>query len=185
MNKWIALWAVLIPLAGLAQTGGFDILILKKRTKTIAKYFSGQSITFYTTEGMPVTGQIEYIRNDSIFLINYSLQRIQRADGGVFIDTTGKFKMEFSLKNIGSFPAFRLKGKNLITDGSLFMLGGFGFLGLNLFNVIRDGDPPFGKDNLPNVLTGAGITAGGFLLKKAWPKRWFIGSKFSLQVLKN
>jgi hypothetical protein len=185
MKKWIVLWAVLIPLLGVAQTKGSDILILKKRTKTVAKYFSGQSITFYTTEGMPVTGQIEHIGNDSMYLINYRLQRIQRADGGVFIDTAGKFKMEFSIENIGSFPAFRIRGKNLITDGSLFMLGGVGFLGLNLFNVIRDGDPPFGKDNLPNILTAAGITAGGLLLKNSWPKRWLLGNKFTLQILKN
>ncbi len=185
MNKWIALSAVFIPFFLSAQTEGSDILILKKRNKTIVKYFSGQPIFFYTTEGMPVNAQIAEIRNDSLFLINYQLQRIQRADGGVFIDTTGKFKMQFSVKNIGSFPPFKVRGRNLLTDGTLFIFGGGGYLGLNLFNTIRDGDPPFGKENLPNVLTATGITAAGFLLKNIWPKRWYLGDKFRVQVLKN
>lgn len=185
MNNWIVLVAALFPFFVSAQTVSSDILILKKRNKTITKYFAGQSIFFYTTEGMPVNGQIDRIQNDSLFLINYRIQRIQRADGAAYIDTTGKFKMQFSLENIGSFPPFKVRGKNLLTDGTLMMLGGAGYLGLNLFNTLRDGDPPFGKDNLPNVLTAAGITATGFLLKNLWPQRWYLGNKYRVQVLKN
>ncbi len=174
---------LLLATQGFAQTGSNNILILKKGEKTVTKFFSAHNISFYTKDGMPVNGVIDRVTRDSIFLTNYNIMRLQRADGAVFFDTAGRYKLMFSLDNIGSFPIYKQKGKNILTDGTLLMLAGGAYLVLNIFNTTRQGDPPFGQENLPNVLWATGAVATGFLLKQMWPKKMVIGRKYSLKVI--
>lgn len=173
------------PLFITAQEAPCDIMLLKKGNKTIQKFFKGSNIMFYTTEGMQVYGTIECIANDSIFLFQQTIRRIPTTEGGIRFDTSNKYNMMFSIANIGSFPAGKKKGKNMLTDGTLLMLAGGGFLVLNLVNTSLQGDPPFGEENLPKVLGAAGALAGGFLLSKSWPSKSYIGKKYQIQVLKS
>jgi hypothetical protein len=159
------------------------ILLLKKGHRTIARFHQHQFISFSTTEGMPVSAQIERIANDSLFLIQYQVQRVQRADGATYMDTTGKFRLQFSRANIGSFAPMRQRGKNLLTDGTLLMVGGGIYLGLNGVNTLRDGDPLLGKDNRPNMIGALATVGTGLLLKNLWRKRWVIGNTFRLQII--
>jgi hypothetical protein len=181
----ILLFLLITPLTLPAQEGPCDILLLRKGNKTIHKYFSGSPIMFYTTEGMSVSGTVDCITNDSIFLSQQTIRRIATPEGGVRFDTSNKYKLMFSIANIGSFPAGKKKGKNLLTDGTLLVLGGAGFLVVNLVNTTRQGDPPFGEENLPKVLAATGAVVAGFLLKLAWPSRSYVGKKYQLQVLKS
>jgi hypothetical protein len=171
------------PLAAQSQLGKSGFLVLKKGNKTVGRYYTGNTMQFYTTESMPVSGVVDRITADSIYLYQYQIRRMQRADGAVIFDTTGRFPLSFSIANIGSFPAGRQKGKNLLTNGTLLMIGGAGYLVVNMVNTVREGDPPFGEDNLSNVLIATGAVATGFLLKKSWPSRWYIGKKYKLQVM--
>jgi hypothetical protein len=180
---WRYLLLIFLPFSGLCQSETSNFLILKKGNKTLGKYFSGTPMFFYTKESMPVTGVVDRITADSIYLYQYQIRRMQRADGAVSFDTTGRFQLAFSMVNIGSFPAGKQKGKNLLTDGTLLMLAGGGYLVLNVFNTTRQGDPPFGEENLPNILMAGGALVTGFLLKKSWPNRWYIGKKYSLKVI--
>ncbi len=182
-NLWLLFF--MGPLLLAAQEGPCDILLLKKGNKTVQKYYAGNSIRFYTTEGQDISGMIDCIKNDSIFLTQQTIRRIQTPEGGIRFDTSQKYKLMFSIANIGSFPAGKQKGKNIITDGSLLILGGAGYLVVNLVNTTRQGDPPFGKENLPKVLTATGAVVLGFLLKKVWPSRNTIGKKYELQVLRS
>jgi hypothetical protein len=184
MRICLGLW-LLLPFFSNAQEQSCDILLLKKGNKTVAKYFSGNYIAFYTTDGMPVNGTITCIKNDSIFLIQFQVQHIQTPLGGIRLDTSGRYRLQFSLANIGSFPAGRQRGKNLITDGRLFMVAGAGYLAVNLINTTRQGQPPFGSENLPRVLASSAAVLTGFLLSKSWPNRWTIGRRYSLKVLKS
>lgn len=159
------------------------ILLLKKGNRTLARFYQHQFISFYTTDGMPVAAQIERIANDSLFLIQYQVQRVQRADGAMYMDTTGKFRLQFSRANIGSFTPIKQRGRTLLTDGTLLMVGGGLYLGLNVVNTIRDGDPLLGKDNRPNVLGALAAVGTGLLLKNVWPKRWVVGKTFRLQII--
>lgn len=180
---WRYLLLIFLPISGFSQSETSNFLLLKKGNKTLGRYFSGNPMFFYTKESMPVTGLVDRITSDSIYLFQYQIRRMQRADGSVVFDTSGKFQLAFSLANIGSFPAGKQKGKNLLTDGTLLVLAGGGYLILNIFNTTRQGDPPFGEENLPNVLMAGGAMVTGLLLKKSWPSRWYIGKKYSLKVM--
>lgn len=181
----ILLFIFFIPFVLRAQEGPCDILLLRKGNKTIQKYYAGSTIMFYTKEGQAISGNIDCIKNDSIFLTQQTVRRIQTAEGGFRFDTSNKYRLMFSIANIGSFPSGKQRGKNLLTDGTLLMLGGAGYLVLNLVNTTRQGDSPFGEENLPKVLASAGAVVVGFILKKAWPSRSTIGKKYDIQVLKS
>ena len=182
MNLRILL-LILLPAIGLGQTAPSGFLVLKKGNKTVSRYYPGSPMFFYTTESMPVTGVVDRITPDSIYLYQYQIRRIQRADGAAIFDTTGRYPLSFSIANIGSFPAGRQRGKNILTDGTLLMIGGGGYLVVNMINTTRLGDPPFGEENLPNILMAAGAVVAGFIMKKSWPSRWYIGKKYKLQAL--
>lgn len=184
MRICLGLW-LLLPFYSIAQEQTCDILLLKKGNKTVAKYFYESYIAFYTTDGMPVNGRIDCIKNDSIFLSQYQVQRIQTPDGAIRFDTSGRYRLQFSIANIGSFPVGKQRGKNLITDGRLLMVAGAGYLAVNLINTTRQGEPPFGSENLPNVLASSAALLTGFLLSKSWPTRWKIGNRYTLKVLKS
>ncbi|HSK14484.1 MAG TPA: hypothetical protein VK907_14785 [Phnomibacter sp.] len=179
----LLLFLLLMPCAAGAQVQGNAILVLKKNNKTLAKFYPGSFISFYTTEGMPVHGSVSRLTPDSIYIEQYSIRRMMRADGALVFDTSNIYRAMFHLNNIGSFPAGKQKKKNIVTDGTLLKIGGAGYLALNLINTLRDGDPPFGQENLPHVLGAAGAMALGTGLRHMWPKRYRLGKKYSLKVL--
>jgi len=174
---------VLLSKGSWGQSGSNNILLLKKGNKTLTKFMTGSAIRFSTTEGMPVEGRIERITPDSIFLINYTIRRLQRTDGGIIFDTAGRYRLMFSLTNIGALPAGKQKGENILTNGALLRIAGAGYLVLNIINTTRQGDPPFGQENISEILIGAGMVASGYLLGKLWRKRYPIGRKFYFKVI--
>jgi hypothetical protein len=91
--------------------------------------------------------------------------------------------MAFSVANIGYFP---YKGRQPQAFwGRLLMLGGGGFLLVNLVNTLRENEPPFGKDNLPRVLGALGAAAAGFGLTKLEKTYLKVGGKYKLKYLVN
>ena len=136
-----------------------DILMLQKHQRTITNYYAGSNISFFTTDRMPVSGVIDSLKRDSLFLTQYDVRRFMTAQGASYIDTTGKFRMAFSVANIGYFPYTGRQPQSFW--GRLLMLGGGGFLLVNMVNTLRVNEPPFGKDNLPRVLGALGAVAFG------------------------
>lgn len=165
-----------------AQAQNSDILLLRKGNRTIRSFFKGSQIEFYTQEKTFVHGVVDSIKRDSLFLLYYDAQMVPTALGGMVLDTLGVYNMNYSLKNIYSFPA-RQKGFPLVTGGTLFMVGGAAYLALNIVNTLREKEPVFGKDNLPRVLGGVGAVALGWLLHKTHSTENRIGRKYKLKYL--
>ena len=65
------------------------------------------------------------------------------------------------------------------------MVGGGGYLVLNMVNTLREGDPPFGEENLPRVLGGAIAFTTGFLLHQLHKTKteYRLGKKYNLKYL--
>lgn len=173
---------LLILLSTAAQAQNSDILLLRKGNRTIRSFFKGSQIEFYTQEKTFVSAVVDSIKRDSLFLLYYDAQMVPTAFGGMVLDTLGVYTMNFSLKNIYSFPA-RQRGFPLVTNGTLFMVGGAAYLALNIVNTLREKDPIFGQDNLPRVLGGAGAVALGWLLQNSHSTENKIGRKYKLKYL--
>jgi hypothetical protein len=178
MMRYLLILLFPISLAGQQS----DILLLQKNHRSIRQFFPGTTITFFTTEHMGVSAVIDYISRDSLFLLQYDVKMVPNIFGTLSPDTLAVYKLQFSLKNIYSFPADPRKFA-FVTNGNLFMLGGSAYLVLNLVNTLREGDPPFGKDNLPNIIGGVTAFAFGFLLHKTQVTEYRLGKKYSLKYL--
>ncbi|MES2645392.1 MAG: hypothetical protein V4717_00855 [Bacteroidota bacterium] len=174
------LLSLIFPITLIAQES--DILLLQKNNRTIRQFFAGTNISFITTDGMPVSAYINFIKNDSLFLLQHDVRMVPNYFGTYSPDTVAVYNLNFSLKNIGSFPA-RPRKFALITNGSLFMIGGAAYLLLNMINTIRVADPLFGKDNLPNLIGGVSTFAAGFLLNKTVVTEYKLGKKYKLKYL--
>lgn len=160
-------------------------LLLKKNGKTVERYYPGNHFVFYTTDNLPVQGQLERIERDSLFMTYYQVVQVPTQFGTMRIDTSGKFELRYSLANVGALPR-RAKGRSGLKGllSGAMLLGGAGYTVVNIFNTVREGDPPFGKDNIDNVLIGLGVAAAGYVLGRSGPDRYTLGSKYTLEVIK-
>lgn len=157
-------------------------LLLKKKGKTIQRYYPGRPFSFYTTDNLPVQGQLDRIERDSLFMTYYQIVQVPTAFGTMRLDTAGRYSLNYSLANVGSLPRTkRKKGLGLLSGAML--LGGLGYTVVNIFNTTREGDPPFGKENIDNVLIGLGTAAAGFLLGRSGPDRYVLGPKYQLELV--
>jgi hypothetical protein len=174
------LLVLLFPLNVVAQQS--DILLLQKNNRSIRQFFPGTTISFFTTDGVGVSAVVDHIKSDSLFLVQYDVRMVPNIFGTYSPDTVAVYNLNYSVKNIGSFPADPRKFA-FITNGNLFMLGGSAYLVLNLVNTLREGDPPFGKDNLPNIIGGVTAFAFGYLLHKTQVTEYRLGKKYKLKYL--
>jgi hypothetical protein len=83
------------------------------------------------------------------------------------------------MANVGSLP--RPKRSALIPG--ILILGGLGYTTVNIVNTVREGEPPFGKDNIAYVLAGIGSAAAGWLMLKSRATKYVLGNKFTLDVI--
>jgi hypothetical protein len=158
-----------------------DILLLRKHNKTITHFFHGSYIEFYTTEKMLVSGVVDSIKRDSLFLLYYDVRMVLNMFGTFSPDTMAVYTQQYAFNNVYSFPAKRRF--NLITSGVLFMAGGAAYFLVNMVNTIREGDAPFGKDNLPHVIGAATAMGLGILLNKTQRTEYKLGKKYHLKLL--
>lgn len=167
----------------IGQSAVDDVLLLKKGKNTIAKYFAGGNISFFTRERKPVVASIDSIRRDSLFLKQYNIRMLPTGYGTFTKDTAGSYLLAYSLLDVAGFPAIKQRGRNIITDGTVLKWGAAGFIVLNLVNATRENDPPFGKDNRPALLSAVGTYVLGWGLGKLWTNHYTIGRKYRLEVL--
>lgn len=175
-------WYLLLPALLSAQA---TALLLKKNGKTVQRYYPGNNFIFYTTDNLPVQGHLDRIDHDSLFLTYYQVVQVPTQFGTFRIDTSGKYSLQYSLANVGALPR-RAKGKSGMKGllSGAMVLGGLGYTVVNIVNTTREGDPPFGKDNIDNVLIALGVAAGGYVLGRSGPDRYTLGGKYTLEVVR-
>jgi hypothetical protein len=173
---------LLLPVFTTAQSS--DILLLQKHNRTIRQFFAGNFIQFYTTEHQLISANIDSIRRDSLFLVQYDIRMVPNIFGTYAPDTTGRYQLLFSLANIGSFPA-NSKRINIFTNGTLLITGGSAFLLLNVINTLSSGDRLFAANNTGYLTLGATILAAGILQKLITVNsdEYRLGKKYHLKYL--
>ena len=183
MRLFHAILLVLSTVAAVAQTKN-DVLLVKKGDKTVRQYYQGITISFRTTEGVPVQGFIDSLRRDSLFFTYYQTRMNPTIAGTFTLDTIGRFKDSYHVSNIGYLPS-KQRWRNILTDGTVIMIGGAVYLGVNAVNTAREKEPWLGENNLPRVLTGLAVIAAGWLAHRTWTRHEEIriGKKYKMVVL--
>ena len=171
---------ILLIFAGIAvKAQSSDFIILKKKNKTVKLFYKGDNIEFITTSGAYRSALINVIKNDSIFLQEFLINRIPTTLGFYVIDTVGSFRYAYNYNEIYHFgqenKKFNLAGSGaaLIGGGTLLTLAsGVVYLVDN-------------KNFSPTLLAaGAGLAAVGYLMSKGSNKGITIGKKhYRLQYI--
>jgi len=165
-------WFLLIPLFFALPVNGqqADFIVLKKKAKTIKSYYAGTQIEFITHTGVYRNALIENIRNDSLFLREFLVQRIPTQLGVFITDTAGSFHYAYHYSQIARIGK-KQKGFN-IQAGGASLLGGGILLTLGEGVVYLVDKSKFS----PGLLTAsAGLGAIGYLLTRVGRKGFVIG----------
>src|SRR6478736_1655796 len=89
----------LLSLSLQAQVSDF-ITVKKKNNRTLKTFFPGSAISFETSSGSYVSGTIDIIRNDSLFIKMFDIRTYPTQFGVTKIDTFGTYSLGFHYKEI-------------------------------------------------------------------------------------
>lgn len=112
-----------------------DFLSLKKKDRTIKNYFKGAPIEFVHVNGYYISGIIERIYKDTLYVKQYDVRMAPTFWGTRTRDTMGHYDLRFHYKEISSIPKPE-KSFEFVRNGTLFMIAGGGYAFLHTFNSL-------------------------------------------------
>ena len=156
-----------------------DFIILKKHNKRIDTYFSGSNLAFTTTSGAFVNGLVNGIKNDTIYLQKFLVQRLSTVFGTYILDTVGSYHYKFhynQIKVIGN-----AEKRNFDMRGSGAALLGGGILLTLASGVVYLVDRE--KFSAPLMIASAGLATAGYFLSRGGSSGMTIGKKYHLEYM--
>lgn len=159
-----------------------DMLLLKKNSKVIKTYFNGSTIYFDNGFGMK-QAQINSIKNDSLFLIQYQIRQVGTTSGFRFPDTLGTYGFTVAYRDIDALAEMK-HGWDWRTSGAALFGGGavVTTAGLLTWVFSKKDTRYYARPAL--VISAAALTGIGYLLMHVSPAhKWKIGRKYSLQYI--
>ncbi len=162
-----------------AQSG---ILVFKKKNQNIQSWTKDNFIRFQYVTTQWFDGKIKRIDKDSIFVQCFITRQIPNQFGFPTIDTSWFGLMGVHISEIIGMPGNKFKS-GMFTNGSLLKLGSAGYVFLNLFNSLENGEPLFASNNLRNIGIAAGVFLIGHLQSLKYKSYIRIGRKYSMQII--
>jgi hypothetical protein len=164
-----------------AQSG--NVLVLKDRGVTIKSFTKDNYIEFEFSNRQWITGQIQWIKNDSFQVKQYTLQTIMTAYGTYGQDTLRLGPLTLHINEIRAFAKDKNRYQSVFANGTFLKVGGVLYSGLNITNSIINKEAVFGSKNLPSIAGGiVSYFIGSWMAKKNPPYRP-IGKRFSVEIL--
>ncbi|MDO9373906.1 MAG: hypothetical protein Q7T76_05795 [Ferruginibacter sp.] len=173
MNKLVYFISLFICISAAAQQP--DFLLLKKKDKTIARFFAGSEITFTSTTGASMTARIQRMKNDTLYLKEYIVRSVMTQLGVYILDTVRIYDHQYNYKQIYSMGKTE-KGLNMSGTAASLMGGGL-LLTIGsgvVYLVDRE------KFSPPLLIASASLAGLGYLIAKTSGKGMVIGKKYQL-----
>lgn len=170
------------------------VLLIKKGTKTVQKFWKGSSIAFQLGNKEWQKGVITQIQNDSFYIRPFIIRY------GMFgADTLSYNVVGFSFSDVYSLPKkgvlvdYKNGHYQIITSaghqhfywiksGWIFRAGAIGYAGLHVTNRLLKNDFSI-SESKTQLATAAGIFFGGFLMKLMYRRTLRLGRKYHMEVL--
>jgi hypothetical protein len=159
-----------------AQVSTSDIVVLRNRKgHTVKSYFSGMPIDFGDRGGREVSGIVKKIDNDTIFIQQYDIRRLYNQWGTSVADTVTTYLLKYHHNEVTWVrkPKARFE---FVRDGTIFIIGGTGYLLLHVINAAYLKEPVVGS----TVAIAGGIAIGGLVMKKLRKNKYPIGKKYQM-----
>jgi hypothetical protein len=159
-----------------AQVNSSDMVVLRnKKGRTIKSYFSGIPIDFGDRGGRVVNGIVKKIDNDTIFIQQYDIRRMYNQWGTSVADTVTTYLLKYHHNEVGWVRKPKAKFE-FVRDGTIFIIGGTGYLLLHVINAAYLKEPVVGS----TVAIAGGIAIGGLVMKKLRKNKYSIGKKYQM-----
>ena len=187
--KYLLPLFVLLLLTGVALGQQSDFIVVKKHNnKTLKTYYAGSFITAETFSGFRLNGFISEIRNDSI-IMKQTITTLVNTDFGQKLDTV-VYNVGVDYREIKRFEikasdlAGRKKGFLQVTGPKLLIIGGVGYIILELVNTAYRGDNLSDGNTLTNIAIAGAVAATGFLWNHIDNNRDRVGGKYKAVYVK-
>lgn len=149
-----------------------DFIALKKRNGVTVRnfYAGGWPITFQATDGRIYEGPINKIKNDSLHLTLFQVNRLQTIWGTYIYDTVNVYTVPFHYKEIQQIflPTVKKRKGHLRTLGKMMQMGGFGYDVVNIVNsfALQNVEPLHSKRNLTNLAIATSVGLAGVVINR-------------------
>lgn len=164
---------------------GSDLISVRKKNGAVIKtFFPGAPIVFEAKNGSYVDGRIKEIKNDSLFTTIYNTATFMTNLGVTIFDTVSIHVVSVHYKDIESIKVFIrhrfLRGK----VDKLLMIGGAGYISLNVINHVISGESLTADDNLKKLGIAAAAFGVGLIIKKYFYVNRFSRKKHKIVYVK-
>lgn len=166
-----------------------DFIVLKKRNgRTVKTYYTGAFISAVTYNGFNINGFIKDIRNDSLIILQQE-RRLMATELGSALDTfsytLGVDYHEIERFNYTSrYTWGRKRGFAQVTLPRLMMIGGAGYVLLELINTAYRNDSLKDGKKLTAMGIAAGVAMAGFTISKLVNGNNKAGKKYKVIYVK-
>lgn len=172
-----------------ASTSGFsqmsDFISLKRtNNRHVASYFKGSRIELQHVNGQVISGLVEDVRNDSVFVRQWHIVSYITQLGTSKVDTLGSMVYGFHYQEIFRIFHDKRQSWGFVRNGTIFMIGGVGYIVLNVLNGWYRKEPVGDADNLKSLAIAGGVAGGGFLLNRLHRYREKNGKKYKIIYVK-
>ncbi len=165
----------------MAQYG--NVLVLKDRGVTIKSFTKDNYIEFEFSNRQWITGQIQWVKNDSFQVKQYALQTTMTQYGTYGQDTLRLGTLTLHINEIRAFAKDKGRYQSVFANGTFLKVGGVLYSGLNITNSIINKEAVFSSKNVPSIAGGfVAYMIGRWMAKKNPPYRP-IGKRFSVEIL--
>jgi hypothetical protein len=154
----------MIPAISIAQASDF-IAVKKRNNRTMRSYFPGTPIICQTIYGNYFDGYVTAVRNDSVFIKQYDIRPVPGMYGIARMDTVTSYITGLHYKDIRILNFQRRQSFGLFRNGTILIIGGLGYAGLNMVNGKYLNEPVLKGGNLRKLGIAAGVAGAGFILK--------------------
>ncbi|MGE5519411.1 MAG: hypothetical protein ACM3VS_05730 [Candidatus Dadabacteria bacterium] len=167
-----------------ANSQSADYISVRKWTgKTMKNFYQGSNILLQTTDGSILQGPIKSIRNDSVYLTIYTTRYFPTIWGTRQLDTISIVDLGLKFKEISRIHFGKKSGFFARNAGPLMMIGGTGYLSLNLLNALTLPGSVTDRDNLRKISIAGGIVVVGYFLNKLLYSDGFTNKKYKIHYV--
>jgi|694.fasta_scaffold01214_30 hypothetical protein len=174
------IWLVVCCVHATAQS---DLLVFKKKNRTIQSWSSGSYIIFQMENRQWLEGYVRRVWRDSIRIELVKIDRVINNWGTYNFDTTGMGLLILHVKELRALPKKNFS-YNIFSNGQLFRLGAMGYVSLNVINSLSRKDPVFAPDNLGNLGIAGLVFLTGIMLGSFQRTYWETGKKYRFEVVR-
>lgn len=158
-----------------AQLNG--VLVLKRNEITIERYYPGKQFTFINRDDQSITGVIDRVEKDTLYLTFYQERRVTN-DLGMFGTDSSAIHLAYSFNDIKTVVKYRDK-LNYVADGVVLIAAGALCVVIGVVNSIHFQESAGSYAGIGGA--GLGMAILGYWLTRQAERHYHLGRVFHLE----